>query len=326
MVEEKENVVIVTAQTGLLDSMVLRAGDCSLTIFPALGGKIGSLLVNGHELLQTPLKPYAARTRIMAFADGDASGWDECLPSVADCLVELAGMATGSAAVPDHGDLWRVPWEVLSANSDSALMRADCFSLPLRLTRSTLLSETETGWRIQLLYSLTNMTAHLLPWAWSAHPGFASAAGDRILLPDDVRQLRLEGSGGNRLGTHGNLVAWPQATLTDSSQADLSTVQDAASQVGDKLFAGPLREGWCSLERAAIGLRLTVRFEPELTPYLGLWICSGGWPEGEGEKQMCVAMEPTTAPVDSLAETGSWSRQLEPGETFSCRWNLKLND
>ena len=38
----------------------------------------------------------------------DASGWDECLPSVAACTVKTAGCRLD---IPDHGDLWRVAWE-----------------------------------------------------------------------------------------------------------------------------------------------------------------------------------------------------------------------
>jgi len=33
-------------------------------------------------------------------------------------------------------------------------------------------------------------------------------------------------------------------------------------------------------------------------------------------------MEPATAPVDSLAETGPWSRVLAPGESY--RWPMTV--
>jgi hypothetical protein len=100
-------------------------------------------------------------------------------------------------------------------------------------------------------------------------------------------------------------------------KTDLSVVEAPKSGNGDKLFAGPLssRENWCALERPKAGIRIKVGFDPAATPYLGLWICSGGWPERKGPKQMCVAMEPATAPVDSLAITGPWSRELSPGQS-----------
>jgi len=306
------------------ENVVIQSGDCTVTILPALGGKIASIRVGAHELLQTPLRSYAPRTHIMSFSDADASGWDECLPSVAACAL---GTEAGSANIPDHGDLWRVPWQVLNQSSDSATFRARCFSLPLQLTRSLILSESTSGWKLQLLYSLTNLGAYNVPWSWSAHPLFVVSSGDRILLPDSVHSLRLEGSGGNRLGSNGDTVSWPLAQLAQfvppgESTTDLSLALSADTGVGDKLFAGPMLEGWATLDRPSVGLSLTARFDPQLTPYLGLWICYGGWPDEPGLKQVCVAIEPATAPVDSLAETGPWSRSLEPGETFT--WPLEL--
>ena len=307
MAETKENVVI-------------QSGDCVLTMLPALGGKISSLRVNGHELLQAPLNPYRSRTPSLSFAESDAGGWDECLPSVAACRIETPA---GPVEIPDHGDLWGVPWQILQTSEDSATLRVQCSSLPLELTRSAILSSSSSGWRLNLLYSLTNLGTHPVPWSWSAHPLFAVDAGDRISLPQEVQSLRIENSAGDRFGADAVTAAWPVASSPSGASLDVNVAQDAHTGVGDKLFAGPLREGWCTLERRQIGLQLTVRFDPQITPYLGLWLCYGGWPDGPGPKQVCVAPEPTTAPSDSLAETGAWSRSLEHGET--CTWPMDLN-
>jgi len=305
------------------ENVVIHAGDCALTLIPALGGKLASLRVGSDELLQSPLNPYAPRTRTMAFSEADASGWDECLPSVAPCTLPTEA---GSAQIPDHGDLWRVPWQVLDATEDSATFRANGFSLPLQLTRSVILSEAPNGWQLQLLYSLTNLGAYTVPWSWAAHPLFHADPGDRILLPESIQTLRLEGSGHHRLGLNGDAVSWPQAKLPDGSHFDLSHAASPDSGFGDKLFAGPLAltDNWAALERLRLGLRLTVRFEPAFTPYLGLWLCYGGWPDGAGKKQVCVALEPATAPVDSLAIAGPWSRALEAGETVTWPMELKI--
>jgi galactose mutarotase-like enzyme len=306
---------------GSKENVVIQAGDCTLTLLPSLGGKIASLRIRSEELLQSPLNPYAPRSQTMPFSEGDASGWDECLPSVACCTLQTAA---GPATVPDHGDLWRVPWQILETSEDSATLRADCFSLPLQLTRSAILSKTPTGWQLQLLYSLTSLGAYPIPWSWAAHPLFTAEAGDRVHLPGSVHTLRLEGSGANRLGVNGALLSWPTPVLPDGSRFDLSVAAAPDSGFGDKLFAGPLQpsENWAALERKRLGIRLTTKFDPTLTPYLGLWLCYGGWPGGSGMQQVCVALEPATAPVDSLAIPGHWSRTLEPGETFT--WPMEL--
>jgi galactose mutarotase-like enzyme len=260
----------------------------------------------------------------MGFAEGDASGWDECLPSVAPCSVQIPG---GTAQVPDHGDLWILPWRVVEKGSDHVTLSATCFSLPLEITRSVLIRETPTGWRLSLLYTLANRGTVPVPWSWAAHPLFVAQAGDRIHLPASIHTLRVEGSGDNVLGVNGDSVAWPIARLADGSSDDLSIAKAPASGRGDKLFTGLLTaeagENWCALERPSIGLKLTFRFDPAATPYLGLWLCYSGWPDGDGLRQQCVALEPATAPVDSLAIAGPWSRTLAPGDTFS--WPVELD-
>jgi len=296
------------------ENVVIQAGACSVTALPQFGGKISSIRLNGLELLQEPLAPIAPRTRIMGFDAGDASGWDECLPSVAACGVPFNG---GSAQVPDHGDLWRVPWQETDGNGSSLKLQGACFSLPLELERELTLTQTAKGYRLNAKYRLTNTGSAPAPWSWAAHPLFAAEPGDRILLPPGVRTLLIEGSGGNRLGRSGETVSWPIAALAGGGSTNLSIVQSSHTGIGDKLFAGPLSAGenWCALERPSAGVRIRVTFQTIENPYLGLWICYGGWPDKPGPKQTCVAMEPATAPVDSLATSGPWSRSLEPGES-----------
>jgi len=314
------------------ENVLIQAGACSVSVLPRMGGKIASIQVDGRELLQTPLAPLGPRTRTMPFDAGDASGWDECLPSVAACTVSTEA---GRAEIPDHGDLWRVEWEKqgsgirdqgsASGGQSSISLRAECFSLPLVLDRTLSLSEKKDGWRLDLDYTLTNTGRSPVPWSWAAHPLFAVEAGDRIVLPDSIHSLRLEGSGASRLGKNGDTVDWPIARLSAGGHTDLSIAQAPDSAIGDKLFAGPLSpsENWCGLERPSARLRIQVSFNPAATPYLGLWICYGGWPDRPGPRQTCVALEPATAPVDSLAQTGPWSRMLAPG--VESNWNMRLD-
>ena len=258
----------------------------------------------------------------MSFDEGDASGWDECLPSVGGCTVQTVN---GPVEVPDHGDLWRVEWDLLKNENASVTLRGACFSLPLTLVRTVTLTETEKGYRLHADYTVTNTGTTEIPWGWSAHPGYASEAGDRVILPKSITSLRLEGSGGERLGKGGDTVAWPIAKLATGGETDLSLATPPETGTGDKLFAGPLSadENWVALERPKAGVRLRVSFDAVATPYLGLWICNGGWPDRPGTKQHCVAMEPTTAPVDSLGIAGPWSRTLAPGASFS--WPMTLD-
>lgn len=304
------------------ENVVIRAGSCIVTVLPQFGGKIASIQCNGHELLQAPLAPIGSRTKTMPFDAADASGWDECLPSVAACQLPFGDSV---ASVPDHGDLWRVPWQEIDGNGSSVKLRAACFSLPLEIKRALTLTETKNGYRLNLEYQLTNTGKEPAPWSWAAHPLFATTSGDRIVLPGTIRALSIEGSRSNRLGKSGQIVSWPVTQTLEAVSTDLSLAQPSDSGIGDKLFAGPLSptEDWCALERPSAGVRIRVTFNTAENPYLGLWLCYGGWPEKPGPKQTCVAMEPSTAPVDSLAKNGRWSRVLNPGK--SVVWGMSVD-
>jgi galactose mutarotase-like enzyme len=308
------------------ENVLIQAGDCSIVIAPQFGGKIASLRAMGHELLQAPLAAMEPRTQTMPFEASDASGWDECLPSVAQCTVHTTD---GPAQIPDHGDLWRVAWQPINIGVSGATLRGTCFSLPLVVDRMLKLETAgvsdNQSWRLSLHYKVTNTGESTIPWSWAAHPLFAIEPGDRIILPDSITRLRVEGSGGGRLGQSGDTISWPIAELASGGQADLSVAQPPNEAIGDKLFAGPLgaRENWCTVERPSVGLRIRVHFDPAATPYLGLWICYGGWPDRPGSKQNCVALEPATAPVDSLAQTGPWSRTLPSGQ--SAIWTMGVD-
>lgn len=288
----------------------MKAGTLEASILPDFGGKIASLRKRGAELLQAPLRPPAPRDRQMSFEAGDASGWDECLPSVAPCRVETA---SGMVDIPDHGDVWRLPCEVEQRSEREVRLTVTASSLPLRLERT--LAITETGLRVD--YRLENTGKTAVPYLWASHPLFVVEAGDAVVLPSSVAKVTVEGTAGNRLGAKGRVLDWPLAESASGERVDLSQAEGPESDIGDKLFTTAPAEGWAALERRRAGLRVRVKFDPSLTPWLGLWLCYGGWPQGQTLREQCVAFEPCTAPCDSLAEAqrGGRARTLTPKQS-----------
>jgi galactose mutarotase-like enzyme len=288
------------------------------TVLPALGGKIASLrwLPGDVELLQQPLAPYALRNLEMGFEESDASGIDECLPSVAGCAVTLPGRVI---QVPDHGDFWRLEWEYTQTGNEMR-MAAMGASLPLRLERLLTLDGSTLG----MAYRVMNVGDAPLEWAWAAHPLLAAERSDRIVLPASVDKVLVEGSGQRRLGKKGTVHGWPVAELSGGKHVDLSVAGGIEDSVGDKLFTRAPAEGWAALERVKAGVRIEVQFDAKQSPWLGLWLCYGGWPEGKANRQQCVALEPCTAPMDSLAEAtaAGLARRLKPGE--SDEWGMRI--
>jgi len=301
-----------------IERIVLENSTMRVTVLPSLGGKIASIIVlpSGEELLQQPLQPYAHRTRYMTFDASDASGWDECLPSVAACEVQTS---SGTLSVPDHGDFWQVEWETISHDGNVLEMSADGFSLPLRFNKILHLD----GNRLCVDYRLQNLSGETVEYVWSAHPLFAVEEGDRIVLPDSIREVIVEGSAQHRLGKAGSKQAWPIAATTNGNHSDLSVAGNITDGIGDKLFAAAPREGWCALERH--GRRIELRFDPERSPYLGLWICYGGWPENGARRQQCIALEACTAEGDSLAVATKQGRARSLPSRAEHRWSLEFH-
>jgi hypothetical protein len=297
--------------------VALKTDTFSVEVLPALGGKVASIRNNGIELLQQPLLPYATRTLSTAFEESDASGFDECLPSVSACDIDTPA---GKVSIPDHGEFWRISHDAISSADNELHLTATGTVLPLRFERKLSLIKESGRHKPEALhvdYKLENIGQHPIHYAWSAHPLFAVDPGDRIHLPPDVTTIRVENSARRRLGARGAVHPWPFAQLASGEFAHLDLVGYESDNVGDKLYTGaPAGDGWCAIERKNAGLRVRVEFDPALTPWLGLWLCYGGWPENQALRQYCVALEPCTSPVDSLcsAMAGGHARSLAPGQ------------
>lgn len=300
-----------------LESEALR-----IKMWPRLGGKIVSLVVRGHgslmgsedrELLHPPIHTYNAATETSSFEDSDAGGWDECFPTVGAC--EFHGRA-----YPDHGDIWRRPWDAV-VKHDSLLAHVSAYSAPLRFSRWLSLD----GPTMHLRYSVANTGTDGADFLWSAHPLFRVEEGDRILLPSSVDEVAVESSSSGNPLKSGSHASWPIAELASGGHVDLSIVGKNDGVTSHKLFAGPLDIGWCGIYREQLQLGIVMGFHPAQTPFAGLWISQGAWPtSGSGPKQYAVALEPTTAPCDALDQAAKlgFAHHLLPQAEFS--WPLQF--
>ncbi len=305
----------LSIQAPASDLLTLENTALCVRMMPRMGGKLVSIVARSwdgeHELLHPPIHPYNTATSTSSFELSDAGGWDECLPSVGACTY-------GGAEIPDHGDVWRRPWETV-VKHDAVLAHVSAYSAPLRFSRWMSLD----GATMHLRYAVTNTGVHGVDFLWCAHPLFQVQEGDRIVLPETVHEVRVEGSSLAELPA--DLVSWPHAQLNNGQRIDLSMVGPRDGATSCKLFAGPLDAGWCGLYRASLKLGIVLRFDPGQTPYAGLWISHGAWPENGGmQTQYTVALEPTTAPCDALDEAArrGQAQHLLPQAEFS--WPLQL--
>ena len=149
-----------------LAGIALRSGQLELVTIPALGGKVSHLRrLDGREWLwRSDVIPFRAVRPDASYLElGDNGGWDECFPNVAP------GGAPGWRDLPDHGEVWSQPWDMVVTEHDAGttlhgVVRST--SRPFELRRDiTLLRDEPVA---HAAYALRNDSDVELPWVWSS--------------------------------------------------------------------------------------------------------------------------------------------------------------
>jgi galactose mutarotase-like enzyme len=298
----------------------LQNDELSVEILPDEGGRISSFksLRSGMEFLTQSHRtgPPLRAGFNTPFSEGPCAGIEECLPSVGPC-----GPQTNGGPVPDHGDFWQLGWDVTDLSSTAIRMSAIGFSRTLRFSKHVSLQQDA----LCVDYHVENIGSTVQSFLYACHPLLAISAGDLILLPPEVRELRVDYSRGGRLGSRGTKVPWPQ---TDSG-IRLDIVDGPESGTADMFYTARLSQGSCGLYRTATRQQLDISFDAQRLPYLGLWLCYGGWPENDsGMRQYAVALEPTTCGCNTLSEAqqNDSAITLDTGQTFAWELRFQISD
>jgi galactose mutarotase-like enzyme len=288
----------------------LQSDQLAIEVRPHEGGRIASLrsVDSGLEFLtQSQRNETAATSGLNAeFRNGPCAGIEECLPTVARCDASTEG-----GPAPDHGDFWQLQWHVEHIDDCSTTLYADGFSRTLRFTKHLVV----TGDTLRVEYSVANIGTTSQSFLYACHPLFAVDEGDLIILPSAVHSLRLDYSRGDRLGNRGDVISWP----VTASGIRLDKTGSADTGHADMFYTERINRGACSILRRSTEQSLDILFDPATLPYLGIWLCYGGWPDDATENlQYAVALEPTTSPHNSLntAQRAQAAMSLQPGETF----------
>ena len=293
----------------------LRSAAAELAMVPALGGRIISLrsLRSGRQWCWHQDRPnwlWANRPGD-DFGGSPQAGIDECVPTVAAC--RWAGRD-----IPDHGEVWYQAWTLepdeLSRGQLSATVPLDVS--PFVFRRSIRVDDQNQGFVFE--YQLTSTSAVTESYLWSLHPLFTIEADDRLQLPDEVTQLRLNGGLGDRPIAFGDIWSYPRPF----PGIEMDRLQVPGMPAGCvKGFAGPLQQGRAAIANDRTGDRLQLEWDPKSAPFLGLWLNRGhaGFHH--------VALEPASGAPDSLADAADkWKNcpLLTPGETarWSVRWRV----
>ena len=266
------------------DGITLHNDRLRVLVLPHEGGRIASLFdaQSNLEFLLQPSKRYRRPESLGLwdrFENSACAGIDECLPSVG-----ASGPETPGGPVPDHGDFWRLNWTVMATSgNDSVSLAATGYSRPLLFEKHLRLHAST----LEIRYRIHNLQDTPVPYLYALHPLFTIDPGDRIVLPPEVSTVLVGYSRLDRLCAPCSVVCWPNPN---------------GASTADMLYTGRLSSGWCGIYRAYSGQGIALHFDTRQLPYLGLWLCYGGWPDDESlPRQYAVAFEPTVAPWGTLS-------------------------
>ena len=263
--------------------------DCvELEVVPELGAKIISLkdLRSGREWLWHP--PHGRKLFRNHHGDdffrSPLVGIDECFPTIAPCVWQ-------GRHLPDHGELWNLPWTVDETLLGSGVLKTTAFTnlSPFEFTRTIELHQNE----VRLEYQLTNRGPARERFMWAIHPLLRLQPGDQLDLPGPTRTLF-------------NGETWVDAIASAVPQNHCA-----------KIFATPVSEGWAAVHNPQTGDRLQIEWDPEENNTLGLWLTRGGW---HGHDHF--AIEPTNSGADDLSAAAARNQCGALAAQESKSWQL----
>jgi len=290
--------------------------DCMrVAMVPALGGKIVSLLDKraGRQWLidsgGRPLQPVAYGA---SFTAQDMSGWDEMFPTIDACAYPGPGSRHG-APLPDHGEVWSLPWEEDAVTPNSLTLSVRGRALPYRFSRTA--SIAEPG-HLRLDYKVVNESDEAMPYLWAAHPQFAAGPEKSITLGAEVTQV-VNAVPFPQWGAPVTLYPWPEATRTDGIRQRLDRIRPAETHECHKFYVPPdqaVRSA--AIVDRACGAVLRMEWGPPVD-YLGVLA-----DEGMFNSAAVAALEPSTGFYDSLERAWESRRTTLLPPRGSHQWNL----
>lgn len=298
----------------------LETEQVRIVAVPQVGAKIVSIFDKqaGHEWLVLPgTRPFQPVAYGSVFIDQDMSGWDEMYPTIVAGPYPAEGPYKG-AWMPDHGEVWALPWEVTQAGDGILAMAVNGRALPYRLERSLSMEDAHT---LRMSYHVINTADEPFAAFWTAHPQFAVTPQTEVVLPERIHNV-INVKETDRWGEVGLVYNWPNATTQQNTAFRLDRVARSVERSYRKFYALPdQRVEWAALRERDGGHWLRLDWDPEQIPYLGLWMDEGG-----PGLDPVIALEPSTGYYDELGL--AWRNKrvplVEPGHSYSWQLTMRL--
>ena len=258
-----------------MNSIVLESEKIKLSILEDIGFKMASIIYKPKrkELL---FQPTLGKYKIPSYGDDfekyDTSGMDEMLPTIDRCTYPI-GKFKGDE-LPDHGDLWSVPWDV-NIIDNKVIGSVNLRSLPLQFGKTISFENPNT---IRMDYKVKNLSSENIYYLWALHGLNVFNDHTQFIFSDEMKDV-----------------------LNVANQDDLSLMDlKYLKNYGDKsfhkyYFTNEIKNGVVGLDYTDEKIKYIISYDPIINPYLGVWITKGGFKE-----EYNCALEPSNGFYDNL--------------------------
>lgn len=271
---------------------------------PDRGARIVSLRgADGWEWLAASERTPAAGTSL-PFVRPGMGGWDEVAPTVQADPDARDSTGARLPALPDHGDVWNIPWRVDHACPDRLSVSVELPSMPVTLSRT--ITATEGGLRLHYRAATTSVVP--LPLLWCAHPQFAAGPGVDLALE----------AGGARIDPDLTEMYPRDGEALDFARRPMHGAMPAGTSC--KAFVDPEVRADAAVLSHPSGRSLRLDWNARKLPYLGLF-----WDNGEFAAGPVLAIEPSTAWGERLSAAAQKDRVLAVSLESPLEWELELS-
>jgi hypothetical protein len=280
-----------------MKSIVIESENIKLSIIPDIGFKVASIIYKPKQkefLFQPTLGKYDIPSYGDDFEKYDTSGMDEMLPTIDRCTYPI-GKFKGRE-LPDHGDLWSVPWYV-SIIDNKVIGSVNLRSLPLQFIKTISFENPNT---IRMDYKVKNLSSENIYYLWALHGLNVFNDHTKFTFSDEMKDV-----------------------LNVANEDDLSLMDlKYLKNYGDKnfhkyYFTNEIKNGVVGLDYTDERIKYTISYNPIINPYLGVWITKGGFKD-----EYNCALEPSNGFYDNL-NNAYYKDKLPQLEAFEEReWTI----
>ena len=287
-----------------------------VVVLPEKGGKIASLFLKEKEfelIFQNKENEYKNPKISDDFGDFDASGFDDCFPSINASKVKVGDIEVG---YPNHGEIWSGN---LSYNirGDKVELLFNSSILPYSYKKIVSIENNE----VILDYEIINNGDIDFPCIWAAH-FLANCHEDmKLIMPNNTYNV-INVTSSTYLGEIGETHSYPITLDHYGKEYFLDRIYPESAKKAEKYYVNQeISEGECGIYYPHKDVTYKLYFDKDIMPYIGFWVTEGGF---RGDYN--CALEPTNGFYDGIdiAVREEKIFTLKTGETLKFQIKIEI--